>query len=200
MLGSLDSRKAIPELLAAFKAAALAPKDRLLLAGRLAPAYAALIAANYRDLVRDGRLVVLDRFLTDDELEHGYEALDLATIVYYKFPGLASLALKAVAAGTPIIANDFGWLRAAIGRFQCGETTNIFDQEKFSNGLRTAIEREREQPQSEAVRRLLTFHTETNFVAQMTRGLRHASSTPDVPCVNWDWVTESLPLRLRNVY
>ena len=52
LLGSLDRRKAVPELLAAFREAQLAPTDRLLLAGGLDPAYAALIAEHYNDLLR----------------------------------------------------------------------------------------------------------------------------------------------------
>ena len=144
--------------------------------------------------------MVLDRFLTDDELECGYEALDLATIVYYKFPGLASLALKAVAAGTPVIAHDFGWLRAAIRRFQIGDVTDIFDLPMFAKALRTGIERGRERTQSEAVQRLLSFHTEANFVAQMTSGLRRLTAAIDQPPLDWGWVMLAVPPERRLLY
>ena len=200
LLGGVDRRKAIPQLLAAFRAANLGRTVRLLLAGRLEASFAALIAAQYQDLVREGRIVVLDRFLTDDELNFGYEALDVATAVYYRFPGLSSLALKAVAAGTPLVAHDFGWLRAVIRRFELGECTNIFDQAEFAKALRSALDRGRNSGQVEAVRRLLAFHTEKNFVAKMTRGLRHATGAPDEVALDWDWVMEAIPPERRHFH
>lgn len=197
LLGSLDRRKAIPQLLAAFRAAGLPREDRLLLAGRLDPIFAALIEDEYADLVRSGCLVVFDRFLSDAELENGYEALDLATVVYNRFPGLASLALKAVAAGTPVIAHDFGWLRAAITRFEIGERIDIFDTPAFAAALRTTLDRGQIDKSSEAVRRLLLFHTEANFVAQMTQGLRRSAGLLPASILEWDWVLEALPEERR---
>jgi glycosyltransferase involved in cell wall biosynthesis len=197
LLGSLDRRKAIPELLAAFRMARLGSTDRLLLAGRLHPAYAELIRDEYVDLVESGRIVVLDRFLSDRDLEHGYEALDLATVVYYNFPGLASLALKAVAAGTPIIAHDFGWLRAAIRCFEIGVATDIFEPVTFAAALREALDRSSIYTPSEAIGRLLEFHTERNFVTHMVSGLRRAMRESEPPTVSWSWVMEAVSPALR---
>lgn len=193
LLGSLDSRKAVPQLLAGFRAANLLPDVRLLLAGRLDPAYASLIAAQYQDLVADGRLVIIDRFLSTDELEHGYEALDLATIAYSKSPVLASLALKAVSSGTPIIADDFGWLGAAVKRFGLGTVTDVYDAEAFGNALATTMARPAISLGSEAIRRLLAFHSVSNFTAQMTRELRRRAGTPHEPLHEWRWVLDALP-------
>ena len=68
MIGDLDARKAVPTTVAAFRRATLARADRLLLAGKLAPAYAQFIHDEHQDLVRDGRLVLIDRLLSDTEL------------------------------------------------------------------------------------------------------------------------------------
>lgn len=186
LLGSLDHRKAIPQLLAAFRAAALAPDDRLVLAGALHAPYAALIGAQYGDLVKAGRLVVIDRYLTDAELAHGFEALDLATIAYGRFASLASLALKSIAAGTPIIAHDFGWLQAAVKRFGVGVTTDIFNPAVFARDMAAALERGPMRMDSEPLRRLLAFHTPENFVGQMTRGLRRTLGLPELALVDWN--------------
>ena len=193
LLGSLDRRKAVPQLLAAFRSARLAADDRLLLAGRLDPEYARLIESSYADLVREGRLVVMNRFLSDAELESGYEALDLATVVYDRFPGLASLALKAVAAGTPVIAHDFGWLRAAVRRFDIGTLTDVFDPAVFASALESALDRQRLDRTSGPLQRLLQFHTEKNFVALMTRGVKQASGQACGPVLDWDWVIQAVP-------
>ena len=200
LFGMLDRRKAIPELLAAFKAAALPDSDRLVLGGRLDPAYAELLASGYGDLVRAGRIVVLDRYLSDRELECAYEALDVATIVYYNFPGLASLALKAVAAGTPVIAHDFGWLRALVRRFEVGETTNIHDTAKFAACLCQVLEAGPLYGQTEATRRLMQFHDEQNFVTRMTSGLRRVGGFPARESREWDWVLNALPAARRSLW
>ena len=193
LFGVLDRRKAVPELLAAFRRADLAASDRLVLGGRLDPTYAELIATEYADLVRAGRIVVIDRFLTGRELESAYEALDVATVVYYRFPGLASLALKAVAAGTPVLAHDFGWLRALVRRFEVGVTTDIFDPARFASDLRRCLDAPSAHASSEAVTRLLRFHEEANFVARMTSGLRRAAGAPATASVEWNWVLEAVP-------
>jgi glycosyltransferase involved in cell wall biosynthesis len=200
LIGALDRRKAIPELLSAFRAAQLAPDDRLLLGGRLDPAFASLVATKYGDLVRDGRIVLLDRFLSDRELESGYEALDVATIVYHRYPGLSSLALKAIAAGTPLVVQDFGWLRAIVRRFEIGVACDVADQSAFISALRAALERGRSDEPSESTRRLLCFHTEDNFVARMTTGLARAAGGLGRPLTEWDWVLDALPPQRRGLF
>lgn len=193
LLGSLDNRKAVPQLLAGFRAANLPPDVRLLLAGRLDPSYAALIDARYKDLVAAGRVVVVDRFLSPGELEQGYEALELATIAYSKSPVLASLALKAVSAGTPIIADDFGWLGAVVKRFDLGTVTNVYDPTAFGTALAAAMARPAASLGTEPVRRLLAFHTAKNFTAQMVRGLRGRAGFPSEAIREWQWVLDALP-------
>lgn len=197
LLGSLDRRKAVPQLLSAFRAARLAGDDRLLLAGRLDPEYSRLIQTSYADLVRSGRLVVINRFLSDAELESGYEALDLATVVYDRFPGLASLALKAVAAGTPVIAHDFGWLRAAVRRFDIGILTDVFDNAAFASALKRAINLPPLDLENAPLKRLLHFHTEQNFVAQMTSGVKLAGGQAPGQIFDWDWVLQAIPENRR---
>ena len=197
LFGVLDRRKAVPELLAAFRRADLPATDRLVLGGRLDPAYAALVASQYADLVRAGRIVLIDRFLTDRELESAYEALDLATVVYYRFPGLASLALKAVAAGAPVLAHDFGWLRALVRRFDVGVTTDIFDAARFAGDLRRSLDLPSASASNVATGRLLRFHEQANFVARMTTGLRRAAGAPAPQTVEWDWVLDAVPPERR---
>jgi glycosyltransferase involved in cell wall biosynthesis len=193
LLGSLDNRKAVPQLLSAFRRAQLPASDRMILAGRLDPAYAELIHNDYSDLVRDGRLVVIDRFLTTQELEHGYEALDLATIAYCKSPVLASLALKAVAVGTPVLADNFGWLGAAVQRFDLGAVTDVYDSAKFADAMKTILPRRHCSSHPKAVARLLAFHSTENFVAQMTSGLRRHRGLPPIPMIDWSSVMSELP-------
>jgi glycosyltransferase involved in cell wall biosynthesis len=191
LLGGLDQRKALPELLAAFRAAALGAQDRLLLGGRLDDGFRRLIDSDYQDLVRSDRLVLIDRFLTDDELLQGFGALDLVCATYRDFPGLASLMLKGLAAGRPVLAQNFGWSEALINRFAIGHTVDIYQIQEFAKTLRTALEVSGDYVETEAVRRLLSFHEPANFTATMSEHLRcltGKAATHEIK--TWDWVLE----------
>lgn len=200
LLGSLDARKAVPEMLAAFRAAQLGARDRLLLAGRLAPGFRPLLEGPYRDWVKSGCLVVLDRFLSEDELQLGYGALDVACIAYRDFPGLASLLLKALAAGRPVLADDFGWAGALVRRFGVGRVTRIADVTRFAVDMRASLEASADYGESEATKRLLAFHRVDNFAESMLAGVRWAAERPAIrPPTGWAWVLEALdPERLAD--
>lgn len=193
LLGELDARKAIPELLAAFRAASLAPSDRMLLAGRLDADYRRLIHRDHADLLSAGRLVLIDRYLTKDELLQGFGALDVVCPVYRDFPGLASLMLKGIAAGRPMLAQNFGWCEAMIRKFAIGHTADIRRVEGFAETMRLALEASAGYRETDAVRRLLSFHEPANFAAGMTERLRCALGRPAAhPIKTWDWVVEGL--------
>lgn len=193
LLGSLDARKAIPEMLAAFRTARLGAQDRLLLAGRLDSVFRKLIADEYQDLIRCEKLVVLDRFLGEDELLQGYGALDLVCVAYRDFPGLASLMLKGLAAGRPVLANDFGWSGALVRRFGVGRAARISDPVRFAGAMREALDASADYSESEATKRLLAFHDIGNFADSMLDGVGLAAGKPgaDRP-VSWNWVLEAL--------
>jgi hypothetical protein len=191
LLGELDPRKAIPELLAAFRLADLGSKDRLLLGGRLDAGFRTLIESEYRDLLSAGRIVLIDRFLTEQELLQGFGALDVVCATYRDFPGLASLMLKGVAAGRPILAQDFAWCAALIKRFDLGRTADIHDVQDFAKNLRMALEASDGYSESEATRRLLAFHEPANFAAGMSERLRCLTGKPALqPVKTWDWVID----------
>jgi glycosyltransferase involved in cell wall biosynthesis len=199
-VGMMDHRKAIPELLRAFRAAQIGGSDRLLLAGTLDPAYAALIESSYRDLIRENRLIVINRRLSDAELQQGLGALDVACLPYYEFPGLSSLMLKAVAAGRPVLVHDFGWMRAVARRFDVATRCNIYVQEEFAAAIAAALESAPRHRIDAATRALLDYHRPANFVGHAVgtlRGLvgRHAPEPP-----TWESVMDRVDPELRELY
>jgi glycosyltransferase involved in cell wall biosynthesis len=200
LLGSLDARKAIPELLAGFRAAKLGPKDRLLLAGRLDPRYRVLIDSDYCDLIANGRLVVLDRFLSEEELLQGYGALDLVCATYRDFPGLASLLLKGLASGRPILTRNFGWSAALVKRFGVGWVTDIFEIDSLAKALTAGLDGSSAYVESEATKRLLDFHDPENFTDTMLDQIRRTvGKSPPTLTRSWDWVLEALDPEQRTV-
>jgi len=199
MVGELDFRKAVPAALAAFRSARLGRTDRLLLAGRLHDSYRSLVRDEYQDLVDSGRLIVMDRYLTDGELAACFAAVDLNCSAYKAFPGLSSLLLKAVAAGRPVLASDVGWSRAVVRRFRIGRTTSM-GVDDFARNLSEALDESADYREDAAVARLLEFHSVSNFVDGLTEpACRRAGKVPAREVRAWSWVLEALPQDRRDL-
>jgi glycosyltransferase involved in cell wall biosynthesis len=198
MIGDLDARKAVPATLAAFRAAGLAADDRLVLAGRHAEDYAQILRDEYHDLVRAGRVIVMDRFLSAAELQAAFCALDLHVSVYHHFAGLSSLMLKSLAAGVPVIANDHGWASAVIRRFEVGRTVDPADTTAFAAALTTALDESAAYREGPATTRLLAFHSIDNFTAGLVERVALAAGRPlQAPILPWSWVMEAVPPERR---
>lgn len=197
-IGAMDARKAVPATLAAFRAAALGPHDHLLLAGKLIPEYAALLRDGYQDLVHAGRIVVIDRFLSDDEVASGFAALDVNCSVYTNFSGLSSLMLKSLAAGVPVIAGRHGWSGAIVKRFGVGATVDPGDVDGFAQTMRDALDASAGYVESEPIRRLMQFHSVGSFVEGLVeRAATRAGRPPLQPVRSWAWVLDALPPERR---
>jgi glycosyltransferase involved in cell wall biosynthesis len=199
--GVLNHRRIIDKLLEAFQASKLRTDDRLLLGGMLSKEFQKLVEHSYQNLVRQNRLIILNRYLSEEEFTLGFSAVDVIGRTTLSFAGLSSILLKGIAAGRPILANDFGWSRMIIKRFQVGWSCNMSNPEEFSNLLQTALEKCEEYQESEAIKRLLEFHSPKNFGASWSIGLRKAmgQTTPEL-VRSWEWVLEALPPECRTLY
>ena len=192
LVAELDARKAIPELLAAFRSAA-GPCDRLLLAGRLHGPFAELIEAEYRDLLGRRQLLLMNHYidLETSDLAHG--ALDVVCTPYPRFGQLSSAMLHGIAAGKPVLANDFGWMSAMIRRFGFGWACDIHDPAAFASTIGQALDQAQVYRESEATRRLLEFHLPSNFAEKWLEGVRDAMGLPPSKTIkSWTWVLEAL--------
>jgi len=199
MVGELDFRKAVPAALAAFRSANLRRSDRFLLAGRLHDAYRRIVREDYRDLVDSGRLIVIDRYLSERELVACFAAIDVHCSAYKQFSGLSSLLLKGVAAGRPVLASDLGWSRAVVNRFRLGRTTSM-RVEDFARAMSEALDASAGYREDAAVARLLEFHSVSNFVEGMTESAcRLAGKAPSTAVRSWPWVLEALPPDRRDL-
>lgn len=192
-VGRMDGRKAIPELLQAFRRAPLAMTDRLVLAGRLDPEYASLIQRDYSDLQRNGRLIVIDRWLTESEMAHGFSALDTVCLPYYQFPCLSSLMLKAIAAQRHVLVHDFGWMRAIARRFDVATVCNIYDPSSFGIAMEKSLEQASRYTITPAIEALIDYHSPANFLAHSLEGLGNFSGKSTTQhMTSWSSVMERL--------
>jgi glycosyltransferase involved in cell wall biosynthesis len=109
-VGVLDVRKGVDEFVKSFAAAPLKPNDRLLLAGR-ASAEVHIAVAAARKAIGPDHIIMLDRTLTNDELDMAVAAVDVLSITY-RFPdhvGMSSMLIRATAAGRPVLSMSKGW-------------------------------------------------------------------------------------------
>lgn len=186
-IGLMDHRKAIPELVAAFKDAALTTNDRLLLAGKLLPEYWDFIHDNYQDLLDSGQIIVLDRYLNQDELIAGFCALDAAAILHRRLPTLSANLLRAIAFHKPVIADDFGYPGFILKQFEAGWLCDIFQHDSIVVALRRGLESCNNYQISEPVSRLIQFHSPENYANTVLEDLRNLIGSPIRP-KTWEWV------------
>jgi glycosyltransferase involved in cell wall biosynthesis len=190
--GSLDTRKAIPELLAAFRAASQRRDERVLLAGWLHPSHRRQIDQAFGDLLTQEKLIFLPGFLTPATYQTALTAMDVICTPYPQFAGLSATLLEAVAASRPVLANASGWMREMVRRFSLGWTCDVLDHAAFTSAVRHALDHRDEVVANEATRRLLAFHSPANFGRTWVEGIRNARGQFDATPLRWSWVEAAL--------
>jgi glycosyltransferase involved in cell wall biosynthesis len=191
LAGGIDRRKGADLLLDAFRAANLASTDRLLLAGPLAPDVRALLVGDLEPLIAAKRIVLLDRYLTNEELLLAIVAADLVCVPYPRHIGSASILIRAAAAERPVLSSTFGWVAHMTARFGLGWSCDVRDRDAMARALGSALDRAASWQRGEAGARFVAYHSVENFRAHWTAALRNRLGLPEHPDRrSWDWVTE----------
>jgi hypothetical protein len=92
----------------------------IVLAGPLSAQIRQLVANNYRHLLDDGRLIVLDRYLTNEDINTCCAAGDLIAAPYRPHPQSSSIVLHAATAGKMVLAANNGWFTYMVLKFSLG--------------------------------------------------------------------------------
>ena len=188
-LGFLDRRNNVSQLLQAFIRADLSHDCTLLLAGKAPESLRVLINNHYREWIAMGRIIFIDRFLTDVELLNGYQALDVCCIPRINFPGLSSLALKSVVSRCPLLVHDFGWLGYIVKKFSLGNTCNMANTNDFARAIFKSLEESSDFFLVEAARKLIQFHSVDNFSEHMIYRMVSYFNIPyEDKRLTWEWV------------
>ncbi|MBX9675450.1 MAG: glycosyltransferase [Methylotenera sp.] len=190
-VGMMDYRKAVPELLAAFASAKIYLTSRLLLAGKLAQEYQQLIEEKYADLIKSQRIILINRHLTNQEVQIGYAAIDVQALLQYRRMNLSANLLKAVAYGKPILVDRYGYTGMMADRFGIGSTCDVDNLDSIAQGLKSLIENANEFKPTTQTIRLIQFHHVDNYANTiMSELLNNRAQQLDLH--SWDWVCEGI--------
>jgi glycosyltransferase involved in cell wall biosynthesis len=187
-VGEMDHRKAIPELLQAFSDAPTRSTDKLLLAGKLSSHFRSIIDDKFQHLIEQDRLILIDRFLDDDEMEAATCALDAVAILYYRHPNLSANLLQAFALKRPIITNAFGYSGMMINKFDFGWACNPLDPFELIQTLMQALENYDNKCFSRRLDRLREFHTAENYASTALIDLQQKFPSEICQPKSWEWV------------
>lgn len=187
-VGGVDARMALPELVTAFRAASSEVTDRLLIAGKLYPPYRRYVSDTCEDLIRSGRMIALDRYLSSDEMNAANNAIDVAAITYYPAEQLSGKLLQAIVTRRPVIANRCGYTAKIIADFNVGWACDVLDQNSFRETVGIALANADGFATSEKIDRFIDYHDPENYSRSVLASVYAKLGIETVNDHNWDWV------------
>lgn len=192
-MGSVGShavaRKGTHLLIESFARAKLATTDRLLLAGPLGDDLRHRLRTEFSELTRSGRLVAVDRYLSEIDLMNALSAMDLVCTPYIDHLGSSGIVLRAAQAGRPVLTPNQGWFASIVPRFSLGHAADILEVDGLAKALEKTIPDAAGYQRSAACERLLEYSASSNFARLWARRLNERTGTPiDDRVRTWDWV------------
>lgn len=190
--GRLDSRKGIQYLLRAFAKANCKAETTLLLAGKTTDEISKQIQSEHQHLIDEKKIIVMDRFISQQELEAVLSLLELICVPYPRHVGSSGILVRAAQMKKRVLASDWGWVGWATRTFRLGSTCNVTRLDEF----RAAIENEDRQPSSDwppQAELFSQFHSVSNYQAHLTSHIRELGGLDqDDRLVPWQRVKEEL--------
>ena len=188
-IGVQDHRKGVDYLIGACARWQPAEPASIVLAGMLSAQIRQLVTNEYRHLVDDGRLVVLDRYLSNEDFYACFAAGDLIATPYRPQGHSSHIALHAAATGKMVLAANSGWFAYMVPKFSLGRLCDPQDLELLAETLDLALHEAEGYKVSAAAKRLVEFHCVENFVLQWRRELsRIMGKFEEAPPRDWNWV------------
>ena len=186
--GRLSIQKGTNLVLDAFQRVPRDNEDRLLLAGPVSPEVRDLLDDRFKSLVKEGRIVILDRHLSVEEIAYALIASNAICVPYPRHIGSASFVIRAAATGRPLVASDFGWIGWAVKKFKLGLTCNVRHVDQLAATMTAAMELDGSTTQNPIAKRFVQYHSPQNFCAHWTARFRERLSLPaSQDLLTWDW-------------
>jgi glycosyltransferase involved in cell wall biosynthesis len=186
-VGAMTPIKGVDLLIKAFAAARVSSGDRLLLVGKMDNTVRGLVQHDMAELAKRDRIVVIDRYVSDEELSLAVDAMDVVCTPYPNHIGSASIVIRGAAAHRPVLAQAFGWMGMVVPRFGLGWTCEVRDRDTFSGAIQRALANAEYYQFGPSVESFVNFHTVPNFIAHWTRNVRARLGKPmPAEMVSWD--------------
>ena len=186
-VGAMTPIKGVDLLVKAFAAARAASGDRLLLVGKMDNTVRSLVQQDMAELAKNDRIVVIDRYVSDEELSLAVDAMDVVCTPYPNHIGSASIVIRGAAARRPVLAQAFGWMGMVVPRFGLGWTCEVRDRDTFSGAIQRALAGAEYYDFGPSVRSFVNFHTVPNFISHWTRYTRERlGKGPPPGMLSWD--------------
>lgn len=191
--GWIERSKGCHLLIDSFAAAAqsLPSDDRLFLAGTFRDGLQDYIETKYRNLLASERIIIVDRLLSEDEINWAIQSMDIVCLPYLRASQSSGVFLMAVAEGKPVLVNSSGWLKAMVDLLGNGCHVDVHEADLFSRAITKALNSAHQNytTNDKKIERFLQFHSEENFQATWTKSLRQLVGCKDqTRVVNWDWI------------
>ena len=160
----------------------------LLLAGRLSDKLRSRLMADFTSWLDDGRLLLLDRFLSDYHLLLAIRAMNLSLALYRNFFNVSSIVMLAASVGTPSLVPRIGWFNDMFKEFPLGWT--IGKGHVSTSYLSQLLNREIPDQSSEKLRRLVKFSASENYAATWAEQAAKSVGADHQPALKWRWVLQ----------
>lgn len=168
-VGQLDSRKGIDTLIRAFARLGSQSPLHLMLAGKCSAEIAHQAEVLAATSQYAGRVHVLNRWTTDEELRLSIAAMDLVVVAYPGHIGSASIVLRAIAAGRPVLGSPTPWMQRHIPPYSAGWISDPSDIDSFTAALSRAAGEALKWEPSPRTSALLRFCSPENYMAHWVR-------------------------------
>jgi glycosyltransferase involved in cell wall biosynthesis len=188
LVGLIERRKGVRELLEAMEIAAprLRSDDCVLLAGHASEEVSGWLEHRFRGLVRQGRIVNLNRYLSQQELWAACIGADVVCTPYPQHVYSASIVIRAAAAGVPVLSNSIGWMDETIRHFSLGSTCDTNDREIFADAIVHGLNDAGRFRLNSRARNFVKFHTVANFSNHITERLSQRMGLPAASRFQWE--------------
>ena len=150
----------------------------LLLAGPMSKSVEQLYHELNRDKAIDGRVIVWNRYLTEQEFQESMIAADVIAVPYRRTERPSGVVCRAVAWNRPLVATNHGWTKWACDTLGAGVSCDTSDPASLSKGIRHALALSSNYRPTELAQAFSSFNTIANFNRVWTSGIRKAMDLP----------------------
>ncbi len=192
--GELSARKCPLELAEAFARTAArdaGSRARLLLAGRCESGLAEKLAARFGREIDAKRIILINRLLTDEDLDAAVAAADIVAAAYAGHPGPSGIIGRAMMLDRPVIAHNYGWAAYMVKTFQLGWMTDPLSSTDYASTMERALAEVESFRPAPATQALKSFYSMESFRKHWMLRLRQRMNLPPEEMVRWEDVLQA---------